>query len=154
MDIKRDDPSRPEIRALLAEHMSNMLSVSPRESVHALDAEGLKKPGITFWAAWEGEELLGCGALREIDSTHGEVKSMRTVGKHRRKGVARAILEHIMREAAGRGYKRLSLETGSQDAFEPARTLYSSFGFQRCPPIPGYREDANSVFMTRALLST
>lgn len=102
-------------------------------------------------AAWEGEELLGCGALREIDRTHGEIKSMRTSRKHRRQGVARAILEHIMKEAAGRGYGRLSLETGAPDAFEPARKLYASVGFRRCPPIPGYRDDPNSVFMTRGL---
>jgi putative acetyltransferase len=96
-------------------------------------------------------ELLGCGALKELDAHHGEIKSMRTAGAHRRKGVARAVLIHIMSEARNRGYARLSLETGSQAAFEPARRLYESFGFRDCRPFDGYVEDPNSVFMTRAL---
>jgi putative acetyltransferase len=151
MDIKRDDLSGPEIRALLAEHMRSMLSISPPESVHALDLTGLRKPEITFWTAWSGRELLGCGALKELDSLHGEIKSMRTASAHLRNGVARAMLEHILNEAANRGYKRLSLETGSQGAFEPARRLYESFGFHGCPPFDGYSEDPNSVFMTKLL---
>jgi len=152
MDIKRDDLSGPEIHALLAEHMRSMLSISPPESVHALDLTGLRKPEITFWTAWSGSELLGCGALKELDSSHGEIKSMRTVGAHLRKGVARAMLERILDEAESRGYRRLSLETGSQGAFEPARKLYDSFGFQGCPPFSDYAEDPNSVFMTKRLL--
>lgn len=151
MDIKRDDLSGPEIHALLAEHMRSMRSISPPESVHALDLTGLLKPEITFWTARSGSELLGCGALKELDPFHGEIKSMRTASAHLRKGVARALLEHLLSEAANRGYKRLSLETGSQSAFEPARKLYESFGFRDCPPFSDYIEDPNSVFMTKLL---
>jgi len=93
----------------------------------------------------------GCGALKELDAFHGEIKSMRTASAHLRKGVARVMLEHILNEAANRGYKRLSLETGSQGAFEPARRLYESFGFRDCPPFSDYAEDPNSVFMTKRL---
>ncbi|HJV47813.1 MAG TPA: GNAT family N-acetyltransferase [Geothrix sp.] len=151
MLITRDDLSGPAIRALLAEHLQNMRSISPPESVHALDLSGLRKPEITFWTIWSGGDLLGCGALKELDPRHGEIKSMRTSVAHRRKGVARAMLEHILSEAATRGYEQLSLETGAQEPFEPARRLYESFGFQRCPPFGDYREDPNSVFMTRRL---
>ena len=151
MDIKRDDLSGPEIHALLAEHMRSMLSISPPESVHALDLTGLLKPEITFWTAWSGGELLGCGALKELDAFHGEIKSMRTASAHLRKGVARALLGHILNEAANRGYKRLSLETGSQGTFEPARRLYESFDFRCCLPFFDYIEDPNSVFMTKLL---
>ena len=151
MDIRRDDLSGPEIRALLEEHLRSMYSISPPESVHALDLDGLRKPEITFWTVWSGIALLGCGALKEIDAHHGEIKSMRTAGAHRRKGVARAVLIHIISEARNRGYTRLSLETGSQAAFEPARRLYESFGFRNGAPFDGYVEDPNSVFLTRAL---
>jgi putative acetyltransferase len=149
MNIKLDDLSGPEIHALLEEHLRNMRSISPPESVHALDLCGLRKPEISFWTAWSGEQLLGCGALKEITEDHGEVKSMCTAIGQRRKGVAKAVLAHIVNEATARGYQRLSLETGSQDAFEPARKLYESFGFAYCAPFGTYQEDANSVFMTR-----
>jgi putative acetyltransferase len=151
MDIRRDDLSGPEIQALLQEHLRNMLSISPPESVHALDLVALRKPEMTFWSAWSGPELLGCGALKELDPLHGEVKSMRTAVAHRRKGVAQAMLLHILGVAVSRGYERLSLETGAQGAFEPARRLYASFGFGYCPPFDGYKEDPNSVFMTKSL---
>jgi putative acetyltransferase len=151
MDIKRDDLSGPGIQALLAEHRRSMLSISPPESVHALDLPGLRSPEITFWTAWSGGELLGCGALKELDPLHGEIKSMRTVRAHLRRGVARAMLQHILNEARRRGYKQLSLETGSQGAFAPARGLYEGFGFRGCPPFAGYGEDPNSVFMTKLL---
>ena len=128
-----------------------MFSISPPESVHALDLQALRKPGITFWTAWDGPELMGCGALKELDPRHGEIKSMRTAAAHRRKGVARAMLHHILEAATRRGYHRLSLETGSQAEFEPARRLYASVGFTCCPPFEGYTEDPNSVFMTRCL---
>ncbi|MDF2645840.1 MAG: acetyltransferase, partial [Paenibacillus sp.] len=104
-----------------------------------------------FWSGWEQDELVGCGAIKELDSQHGEIKSMRTSSSHLRKGVARRILEHIIEEAKRRGYQRLSLETGSMDAFEPARRLYASFGFQNCEPFSDYIEDPNSVFMTKEL---
>ena len=135
MDIKRDDLSGPEIQALLAEHLRSMLSISPPESVHALDLTGLRQPEITFWTAWSVGELLGCGALKELDSWHGEIKSMRTATTHLRKGVARALLEHILNEAANRSYKRLSLETGAQGAFEPAPVVRKLW----LPPLPSVR---------------
>lgn len=124
---------------------------SPPESVHALPIDGLRKPGITFWTVWEDDELLGCGALKELDSRHGEIKSMRTVERHLRKGVAQTLLRYIIGEARRRGYRRLSLETGSMQVFEPARRLYAHRGFTFCGPFADYVEDPNSVFMTREL---
>ena len=151
MKIDIDDLSHPEIRALLNEHLQSMHALSPPESVHALDLEKLRAPGITFWSAWEGTVLLGCGALKELDRTHGEIKSMRTPDAHRRKGTGRAILAHIIETARSRGYERLSLETGSMKAFRPAQRLYESFGFTYCGPFGQYVEDPNSVFMTMRL---
>jgi len=151
MEIRRDDLRGPEIRALLEEHLRNMREISPPESVHALDLEALRRPGITFWTAWADGELLGCGALKELDASHGEIKSMRTASAHRRKGVAAAMLGHILAEARRRSYSRLSLETGSMAAFEPARRMYASFGFERCGPFADYRDDPNSVCMTLEL---
>jgi putative acetyltransferase len=151
MNIELDDLTRPEVHALLAEHLSNMHQLSPPESVHALDLELLRQPDITFWCAWEGAELLGCGALKELSPSQGEVKSMRTARAHLRQGVARAILGRIFDEARRRRYERLSLETGSRAAFQPAQRLYASFGFTYCGPFADYVEDPNSVFMTRAL---
>jgi putative acetyltransferase len=151
MKIEVDDLSRPEIHALLDEHLQNMHALSPPESVHALDLDKLRQPGITFWSAWDGPVLLGCGALKELDATHAEVKSMRTPQALRRRGAGRALLTHIVGVARERGYRRLSLETGSQPAFRPAQALYASFGFTRCGPFEGYVEDPNSVFMTLRL---
>jgi putative acetyltransferase len=152
MHIRRDDLTGPQIHALLEEHLRNMGQLSPPESIHALGLDELRKPEITFWTAWSGDALLlGCGALKELSSVHGEIKSMRTASAHRRNGVARAILAHIMEEARKRSYARLSLETGAMQAFEPAQRLYASFGFVYCPPFAEYIEDPNSVFMTRAL---
>jgi len=151
MEIKLDDLSGPEIRALLEEHLRSMYSLSPPESVHALDLDELRKPEISLWTAWSGTQLLGCGALKELSASHGEIKSMRTAIAHRRKGVARVILTHLVDEAEKRKYVRLSLETGSQIEFEPARRLYESFGFEYCPPFEGYVDDPNSVFMTKVL---
>ncbi|WLR43850.1 GNAT family N-acetyltransferase [Bacillus carboniphilus] len=151
MEIKIDDLSGNAVAILLEEHMDGMKQHSPLESIHALDLDELKKQEITFWSVWEHDELLGCGALKELDKEHGEVKSMRTSSQHLRKGVAKLVLQHIMDEARRRGYKRLSLETGSMEAFEPARTLYISFGFHYCKPFDDYIEDENSVFMTKVL---
>jgi putative acetyltransferase len=151
MLIRVDDLAGPEIRALLEEHLRNMHALSPPESVHALDLAALRRPEITFWTAWSAGELLGCGALKALDGTHGEIKSMRTASERRRTGVGRAMLEHIIAEARARSYARLSLETGSQDAFAPARRLYERFGFTCCAPFADYIEDPNSVFMTRTL---
>jgi len=151
MRIELDDLSRPQVHALLREHLDDMHQISPPESVHALDLEQLKKPDITFWSVWSGDQLLGCGALKEIEPGHGEIKSMRTAHAHRRKGVAQAVLSRIVEEARRRAYSRLSLETGSQDEFVPAQRLYASFGFEHCGPFGHYVEDPNSVFMTRCL---
>jgi putative acetyltransferase len=154
MHIRIDDLTGPEIRGLLEEHLRNMHQLSPPESVHALDLSGLRQPDITFWTAWQDDELVGCGALKELDPSHGEVKSMRTASAHRRKGVGRAMLEHIIAAARSRHYARLSLETGSMEAFAPARRLYESFGFKYCAPFADYQDDPNSVFMTRKLEQT
>jgi putative acetyltransferase len=151
MDIKIDDLKGPEIHRLLREHLENMKSISPPESVHALDIDALRKPEITFWTVWKNGELLGCGALKELDFQHAEIKSMPTSSSHLRKGVATHLLNHIIEEANRRRYCRLSLETGPMDAFEPARRLYANFGFKYCAPFADYIEDPNSVFMTREL---
>ena len=151
MQIRTDDLTGAAIRALLAEHLNSMHQLSPPESVHALDLDALLEAEITFWTVWSDGELLGCGALKELIPTHGEIKSMRTALEHRRKGVARAMLEHIISEARRRSYTRLSLETGSMPAFEPARRLYESFGFTYCSPFADYIDDPNSVFLTRTL---
>jgi putative acetyltransferase len=151
MHIEVDDLSRPAIHALLQEHLQDMRALSPPESVHALDLDGLRKPEVTFWTAWANGELQGCGALKELDARHAEIKSMRTASMHLRKGVARTLLEHIIAEARRRSYRRLSLETGSMEAFAPARALYAAFGFGYSRPFAGYVEDPYSVFMTREL---
>ncbi len=149
MDIRVDDLSGPEIIRLLHEHLQSVALHSPPESVHALGLEALRNPDITFWSVWQDSELMGCGAIKELDSRHGEIKSMRTVSLHLRKGVAVSLMHHILEEAERRSYERLSLETGSMDAFAPARSLYASFGFEPCGPFANYVEDPHSVFMTR-----
>jgi len=146
-----DDLSGPEIRALLEEHLRGVTQHSPPESIHALDLDRLRRPGITVWSAWDGSDIMGCGALKDLDDGHGELKSMRTTARHLRKGVARQLLQHIIGEAQRQGYRRLSLETGSAAAFEPARRLYASFGFRFCGPFADYVEDPYSVFMTREI---
>ena len=148
MEIRIDDLRGPEIAALLGEHLECMAQVSPPESRHALDLERLRQPEITFWTVWAGPQLAGCGALKEIDSSHGEVKSMRTARPHLRRGVASALLQHIIAEAKRRGYRRLSLETGSMPYFEPARCLYRKAGFKECAAFVGYKPDPNSTFFT------
>ena len=149
--LEVDDLSRPAVHALLSEHLESMYELSPPESVHALDLERLRETGITFWTAWDDSVLVGCGALKELDPRHGEVKSMRTPAAHRRNGVGRTILRHIIAVAKSRSYERLSLETGSMEAFQPARKLYESLGFAYCGPFGDYTEDPNSVFMTLRL---
>ena len=151
MKIEIDDLSRPAIHALLDEHLQSMFRLSPPESVHALDLDRLRRPGITFWSAWDGPVLAGCAALKELDPTHGEIKSMRTPQARRRIGAGRALLRHIIEVAVSRHYDRLSLETGAAAAFEPARRLYESCGFAYCGPFGDYGDDPNSVFMTRRL---
>jgi len=151
MNLEIDDLSRPAIHALLNEHLQSMYELSPPESVHALNLEKLRESDVTFWSAWEGPLLLGCGAIKELDEKHGEVKSMRTPSAHRRKGAGRAILSRIIDVARSRSYESLSLETGSMEAFKPAQRLYESFGFTYCGPFGEYIEDPNSVFMTLRL---
>ena len=151
MQIELDDLSRPEIHALLNEHLQSMYELSPPESVHALDLEKLRQPEMSFWSVWDGPILLACGALKELDATHGEVKSMRTPNALRRRGAGRMILAHIIGVARARGYQRLSLETGAMAAFAPAHRLYESFGFGYCQPFGEYRADPNSVFMSLML---
>jgi putative acetyltransferase len=151
MHIELDDLSRSEVHALLREHLDDMHDLSPPEDVHALDLSGLRAPGVTFWTVWENDILLGCGALKELTSTHGEVKSMRTPRAFRRRGAGRAILEHIVGEARTRGYRRLSLETGTHDAFRAAHRLYESFGFTYCGPFADYGPSPNSIFMSLEL---
>ncbi|PWK85309.1 GNAT family N-acetyltransferase [Fulvimonas soli] len=151
MLIRPDDPTHPAVHALLREHLQNMVLHSPPESIHALDVDGLRRPEISFWTAWEDGDLLGCGALKRLDSRHAELKSMRTAAAHLRKGVARAMLAHLLGEAKARGYRRVSLETGAAAAFAPAHRLYESFGFACCGPFADYVEDPYSVFMSREL---
>jgi len=149
--IVADDLSGPEIRALLTEHLDDMHQLSPPESNHALDLDGLRGPGISFWSVWRGSDLLGCGALKQLGPTHGELKSMRTPTAQRRQGAGQAILVHIIDVARDRGYRRLSLETGTGAAFAPAHRLYQRYGFEFCPPFADYRLDPHSAFMTREL---
>jgi putative acetyltransferase len=149
MEIRTGGLDRPEVIQLLHEHLHSMTLHSPPESIHALDLDALRKPDMTFWSVWENSELMGCGAIKELDPLHGEIKSMRTASAHLRKGVAARLLLHILEEARRRSYERLSLETGSMEAFAPAHRLYASFGFKECGPFAGYVEDPYSVFMTR-----
>lgn len=151
MEIVVDDLGGPEIAAFLEEHIEEMKSISPPESKHALDLDGLRVPEITFWTMLEDGEVVGCGALKLLGDGHGEVKSMRIAHGHRGRGLASALLLHIVAEAERMGLTRLSLETGSFAFFEPARRLYVRHGFEYCAPFGDYVEDANSVFMTKTL---
>ena len=153
MQIIIDDLTDPRVHALLQEHLAGMHANSPPESVHALDLSGLKAAEVTFWTAWEGDAVLGCGAIKQLDPSHGEIKSMRTAAAHLRKGVAQRILTQILHTAQQRGYQRLSLETGTSAAFRPALALYESFGFTRCGPFAHYREDPYSLFMSKQIHS-
>jgi putative acetyltransferase len=149
--IIEDDLTGPEIRALLETHFAGMLANSPKDSCHFLDFQGLKGPGVTFWSIWDEGSLMGCGAIKELDPDHGEIKSMRTHEDHLRKGAGAAMLEHIIATARERGYQRLSLETGSGEAFDAAHGLYLRYGFAYCPPFADYKEDPFSRFMTLVL---
>ena len=148
MQIRVDDLRGPEIAELLAAHVAFCRASSPPESTHVLDLDALRSPDISFWSAWDGVTLLGCAALKEFDPSHGEIKSMHTSAQHRGRGVALALLEHLVDAARSRGYRRLSLETGTMEAFAAARALYTRHGFVVCAPFAGYRLDPNSVFMT------
>jgi putative acetyltransferase len=147
MQIQRDDLTSPQVIELLQEHVRSMRAASPPESCHVLDLEELRSPSVTFWGIWNGSDLAGCAALKELDPAHGEIKSMRTATAYLRKGIASRLLAHIFEEAKRRSYRRLSLETGAQDCFEAARKLYSTHGFKVCEPFGSYWNDPNSVFM-------
>ena len=151
MEVRIGALTHPTVIALLAEHHKDMLLHSPPESVHALDLSALSQPDITFWSVWQDNELAGCGALKELDNSHGEIKSMRTSKSFLRQGVARLLLEHIISQANTRGYQKLSLETGTMDAFIPAQKLYQQFGFKICQPFADYQEDPYSSFMTKVI---
>ncbi|MEV1240138.1 GNAT family N-acetyltransferase [Nonomuraea sp. NPDC049750] len=151
MKIAVDDLSGPEIAAFLDEHLQQMRSITPLESKHALDLDALRAPEVTFWTVVDGDALVGCGAIKRLNADHAEVKSMRTRPVRQRSGVASLLLGHIIAEATRMGFARLSLETGSDEFFLPARKLYEKFGFAYCEPFADYRPDPNSAFMTRTL---
>jgi putative acetyltransferase len=146
-----DDLSGPRIADFLEEHVRQMREISPPESKHALDLDGLRRPEVTFWSVHDGDELVGCGALKRLEPGHAELKSMRTAVARTRGGVASLLLEHILAEARRTGFSRISLETGSAAFFLPARRLYAKFGFAECEPFADYRPDPLSTFMTRTL---
>ena len=152
MHIKIDDLSHLQVHILLEEHLANMHELCPPEQVFALDLNKLRAPDITFWTVWNDDTLLGCGALKQLSSTHGEIKSMRTPTAARGKGAGRAVLEHIVTVARQRGYTRLSLETVTHPAFEPAHSLYRSKGFVLSGPFGNYEANQHSVFMALELV--
>ncbi|WP_430782264.1 GNAT family N-acetyltransferase [Actinoplanes sp. G11-F43] len=149
--ITVDDLTGPDIAALLQEHVDEMRRISPPESKHALDLDGLRHPDITLWTLHDGDTLLGCGALKQLTPTTAEIKSMRTATAAQRRGVASTLLTHLITEARSRGYTTLYLETGTDPFFQPARTLYERFGFTRCEPFADYRPDPNSTHLSRTL---
>jgi len=151
MRIVRDDLTHPDVIGLLDLHLRSAFENSPPGSVFALDLSGLRDPAVTLWSAWDGDDLLGLGALKELEAGHGELKSMRTAPAHLRRGVARAMLEHLVAEGRARGYNRLSLETGSNPPFAPARALYERAGFTPCGPFADYTDQAFSRYYSLTL---
>jgi putative acetyltransferase len=149
--IEVDDVTRPQVLALLEEHLRSMYELTPPEFVFAFDASKLRAPDITFWTAWQDDTLLGCAALKELSPAQGEIKSMRTPATLRRTGAGRALLNHLIAVARERGYQQLFLETGRQPEFVPAHALYRSAGFRDCGPFGDYTDNGNSVFMTLKL---
>ena len=149
--LRVDDLSGEPIRQLIARHLRGMHENSPPGSVHAFDVDKLRDPAVTFWSAWIDGEIAGCGALKRLDASRGEIKSMRVADPFLGRGVGRAVLDHILLEARGMNLRNLWLETGSADAFLPALKLYESAGFTRCGPFETYVADPFSIFMTRAL---
>jgi putative acetyltransferase len=147
LEIRLDDLSSPEVRRLVAEHLEGMHASSPPGHVHALAIERLQAPEVTFWCAWLGQDLCGCGALKELDATSGEIKSMRTRPAFLRRGVGQALLDEIVRTARSRGYARLLLETGTGPAFAAAHALYLRNGFGWCGPFGDYEATGFNVFM-------
>lgn len=151
IEVRLDDFSSPEVVGLVAEHLAGMRGNSPPGHVHALAIEGLRQPGVTFWSAWKGEALCGCGALKELDPGAGEVKSMRTRSAYLRQGVGQAVLDEIVRTARARNYKSLFLETGTGEAFAAAHAFYLRNGFHWCEPFAGYEATDFNVFMVKRL---
>ena len=153
LHIRLDNLRDPRIETFMQEHLVDMRAVSPPESVHALDMAQLRQPDIAFWSAWlqedDGDTLVGTGALKRLSATHAELKSMRTSARHRGQGIARQVLDHLLQEARARGFTRVSLETGAQPFFEPARQLYFQHDFVECGPFADYGPDPYSFFMTR-----
>lgn len=151
LQMLEDDLTGAEICGLLRLHLSEMHTWSPPESCHVMPVERLRQADVTFWSAWHGGNLAGCGALKEIDAQHGEIKSMRAHPDYRGKGVGKAVLLHLLSMAKQRGYTRISLETGRPEPFIPARRLYESHGFAECPPFGDYVSDDFSMCMTKEL---
>ncbi|WP_164115575.1 GNAT family N-acetyltransferase [Sphingorhabdus sp. Alg239-R122] len=151
MKIIRDDLTDPQVLALLEEHFSGMLENSPKDQCHFLDIEGLKSDGVTFWSIWDGDRLAGIGAVQELDDRHGEIKSMRVSEEYLGRGAGRKMLDHIIAETKDRGYSRLSLETGSGEAFAPAISLYKSAGFDICEPFGDYKATQFNQYMSLEL---
>ncbi|KFF58842.1 GCN5 family acetyltransferase [Cryobacterium sp. MLB-32] len=151
IEIQREAPLAADVRRLLSEHLAEMFATSPAESVHALDAEALSRPGISFWTARENGALLGCVALTDLSSGHGEIKSMRTALNARGRGIAATLLAHVVDHARRDGYENISLETGTEDYFAAARRLYSRHGFVECDPFADYVLDPNSIYMSLGL---
>jgi putative acetyltransferase len=149
MTIKVDDLTGPEIADLLRNYLQDVNALA--EETHALDLEGLRQPGITVWTIWNGNEIAGCGALKELEAHHVELKSVYISTRFLRSGVATTLLEHILAAAKARGYSRVSLETGTEDYFEPARRFYEACRFSICGPFGDYAEDPGSIFMTKKL---
>lgn len=146
-----DDLESAEVQSLVAEHLRGMHDASPPETVYALSTSGLKQPDVTFWSVWDGRDLLGCGALKELDANSGEVKSMRTRASFLRRGVGQFMLDVIVHAASARGYDQLLLETGTGEAFEAAHALYRKNGFEWCGPFGDYVVTDFNVFMVRKL---
>jgi putative acetyltransferase len=151
MKIIVDDLSGPEIAAFIDDHVQDMRAITPLESKHALDLDGLRKPEITFWSVYDGDTLVGCGAIKRLSADHAEVKAMRTASARKRSGIASLLLEHILAEAERMGYTRLSLETGTAEPFVPARKLYEKYGFEYTGPFADYTVDPHSAYMTKVL---
>ena len=150
-EISIDDPRATDVRELLERHLAFAGSHSPPEDVHALEVDGLLDPAVTLFTFRLQGELLGVGALKQLDGRHAELKSMHTTQEARGRGIGRAMVDHLIGVARDRGFRRVSLETGSMPAFAPARSLYASAGFRRCGPFGDYSPSRNSTFMTLSL---
>jgi putative acetyltransferase len=149
--IELDDLSSRETIAFLEGHVAQLRAITPPESTHALDLDGLRAPGVVFWSARDADQVVGCAALKTLDATHAEVKSMRTAADRARQGIASRLLGTVLEHARSSGFRRLSLETGAEEFFAPARAIYARHGFTQCAPFADYRPDPLSVFMTREI---